>query len=56
MIDKISIASMVELDFGQDKIKVKLNEIYKTDDKEKLFCISTSKFVAIVQAIPQINN
>ena len=56
MIDKISIGSMVELDFGQDKIKVKLNEIYKTDDKEKLFCISTSKFVAIVQAIPQINN
>ena len=56
MMDKISIGSMVELDFGQDKIKVKLNEIYKTDDKEKLFCISTSKFVAIVQAIPQINN
>ena len=56
MIDKISIGSMVELDFGQNKIKVKLNEIYKTDDKEKLFFISTSKFVAIVQAIPQINN
>ena len=56
MLVKISIGSMVELDFGQDNIKVKLNEIYKTDDKEKLFCISTSKFVAIVQAIPQINN
>lgn len=51
MVDKISIGSTIELDFGKEKLKVKLNEIYKTSDAEKLFCMSTSRFVAIIQAI-----
>lgn len=54
MMDKISIGGTIELNFEEEILKVKLNDIYKTDNKEKLFCMSTSRFVAIIQAIPQI--
>lgn len=54
MLDKISIGKPIELVFEKDKLKVRLDSIEKIDDTNKLFCIVTQKFVAIIKAIPQI--
>lgn len=50
MNDKIIIGKIIELDFGKDKLKIKLENIYKVDDKEKLFCLNCNKFCAIIKA------
>ena len=51
MNDKLVVGKDVVLDFGNERLKVKLESIYKTNDTEKEFCISTSKFCAIIKAI-----
>ena len=51
MNDKLIVGKDVVLDFGNERLKVKLESIYKTNDTEKEFCISTSKFCAIIKAI-----
>lgn len=54
MVDKVTIGKSVELIFEKDKLKVRLDSIEKIDDTNKLFCISTNKFVSIIKAIPQM--
>lgn len=56
MSDKLVIGKTIELDFGKDKLKVRLENIYKTNDAEKLFCLNTNKFVAIIKAIVKEQN
>ena len=51
MNDKLVVGKDIVLDFGNERLKVKLESIYKTNDTEKEFCISTSKFCAIIKAI-----
>ena len=51
MNDKLIVGKDVVLDFGNERLKVKLESIYKTNDTEKEFCISTSKFCAIIKVI-----
>ena len=50
MNDRLIVGKDVVLDFGNERLKVKLESIYKTNDTEKEFCISTSKFCAIIKA------
>ena len=54
MVDKVTIGKSIELIFEKDKLKVRLDSIEKIDDTNKLFCISTNKFVSIIKAIPKI--
>jgi hypothetical protein len=54
MNDKVIIGKMVELDFGKDKLKIKLEDIYKIDDKEKLFCLNCNKFCAIIKVVSEV--
>ena len=51
MNDKLIVGKDVVLDFGNERLKVKLESIYKTNDTGKEFCISTSKFRAKIKAI-----
>lgn len=54
MSDRISIGKPIEMLFEKERIKVRLDSIEKIDDTNKLFCIVTQKFVAIIKAIPKI--
>lgn len=54
MSDKIHIGKNVVLTFDKSELKVRLDSIEKIDDTNKLFCINTNKFVAIIKAIQNI--
>ena len=51
MSDKLTIGKPIQLMFEKEVIKVRLDSIEKIDDTQKLFCIVTNKFCAIIKAL-----
>lgn len=56
MSDKLSINQNVELVFGNQTIKAKLESVIKEDDVKKIFCINTNKWIALIQVSEYYNN